>query len=143
MPEADFIIDERLRAGSVLLGEMPLSSAFLKDDSRFGWVVLVPRRADLRELVDLGDADMAMLVAEIRAVSAALQVVLAPDKLNVAAIGNIVEQLHVHVVARNRDDAAWPGTVWSAGPATPHAQGECERLATALRVTLGLMEPHP
>lgn len=143
MSPSAFTIDERLRAGSLLLAEMPLSSAFLKDDARFGWVVLVPRRPALRELVELDEADMTTLVAEIRAVSAALQAVLVPDKLNVAAIGNVVEQLHVHVVARRRDDAAWPGTVWAAGPAVPHAPGECERLAGRIRAALGLAEAQP
>jgi diadenosine tetraphosphate (Ap4A) HIT family hydrolase len=139
MPNA-FHLDPRLADGSFPLGNLPLSTLFLKDDARFAWVVLVPRRADMRELVDLAADDSAQLMSEIRAVSQALQAEVAHDKLNVAAIGNIVSQLHVHIVARSVDDAAWPGPVWGVGTAEAYTGETGQHLATRLKARLGLTE---
>ncbi len=117
---ASFALDSRLAADTATVAELALSRAVLMDDARFPWLILVPRRAAMTELVDLGDADLALLTVEIRLASAALRTLFAPDKLNVAAIGNIVPQLHVHVVARKHGDAAWPGPVWGFGIREPY-----------------------
>jgi diadenosine tetraphosphate (Ap4A) HIT family hydrolase len=85
------------------------------DNRAWPWVILVPRRAGLREIHELSPADRATLVEEVALASSALERLYAPDKLNVAAIGNLVPQLHVHVVARRRDDPAWPDPVWGSG----------------------------
>ncbi len=87
------------------------------NDARFPWLILVPRRNDLSELIDLDASDRATLMEEIAAVSAVLKSRPGVDKINIGALGNIVRQLHVHVVARSVGDAAWPGPVWGAGAA--------------------------
>ena len=90
------------------------------NDRRFPWVLLVPARTGAREIHDLGEGDRAVLVEEISRTGAALQKLFTPDKINVGAIGNIVPQLHVHVVARHLGDAAWPAPVWGFGTSEPY-----------------------
>lgn len=108
-------LDERLEAGSIEVVDWPLSQLRLKDDARFHWLLLVPRRVGAVELTDLEPADYAMLMAEVDAASRLVQAIAKPDKVNVAALGNVVAQLHVHVIARWRSDPAWPDPVWSHG----------------------------
>ncbi|GLK74402.1 HIT domain-containing protein [Ancylobacter dichloromethanicus] len=110
-----FVLDPRLETDSFPVAELKLATLRLMDDSRFPWVILVPRRPGLAELIDLDPADRAVLTGEIDAVSRALRSLTDCDKLNVAALGNMVRQLHVHVIARFEGDAAWPGAVWGAG----------------------------
>jgi diadenosine tetraphosphate (Ap4A) HIT family hydrolase len=93
----------------------------LMDDANHPWLILVPRVVDATELVDLDDARQATLTSEIARASRALQAVFKPDKLNVAALGNVVPQLHVHVIARFREDIAWPRPVWGTAAARPYA----------------------
>lgn len=112
---ADFVLHPRLAADSLPILDLPLCRVLLLNDSRFPWLLLVPRVAAAREILDLSAADRAQLTVETDAAAAALRAHSAPDKLNIAAIGNIVEQLHIHLVARYRGDAAWPGVVWGAG----------------------------
>src|SRR5690606_21774746 len=102
----------------------------------FPWLVLVPRVAGARELLDLSAADRARLTEEIVLAESALSQLFAPDKLNVGAIGNIVPQLHVHDVARRRDDAAWPGAVWGHGTPQPYAASPAETMRASLRDAL-------
>jgi diadenosine tetraphosphate (Ap4A) HIT family hydrolase len=128
----DFALDPTLSADTVLLGDLALSSALLMDDARFPWLILVPRRPGLSELTDLGPDDAATLMAEIRIAVGVMQALAGPDKVNVGALGNVVSQLHVHVVGRFRSDPAWPGPVWGQGvrtPYPPHARAQMvERL---------------
>lgn len=119
------------------LGELPLCRLLLMNDARFPWCILVPRRPGLRELHDLAGGDRSALLEEIDAVSRALQETAGAHKINVAALGNQVPQLHVHVIARQRDDAAWPGPVWGQGTAEPYAPGVLDDRVTALRRALG------
>lgn len=133
-----FQLDARLEADTRAVGELGLSRLLLMNDSRFPWLILVPRRAQARELVDLTEADHALLTAEIRQVSQALRELVPTDKLNVAALGNMVPQLHVHVIARTKRDAAWPGPVWGVGRAEPYDAAMAERLTAGLRARLGL-----
>lgn len=123
-----FTLDPRLAADCGLVGDLPLSRVLLMKDSRYDWLILVPRRAGVAELIDLDPATHDQLTAEIRTVCEALRRHAAPFKLNVAALGNMVRQLHVHIIARNTDDAAWPGPVWGVGAAVPH---EADALAAA------------
>jgi diadenosine tetraphosphate (Ap4A) HIT family hydrolase len=132
-PDGGFALDPRLAHDTVFVADWPLCRVLLMDDARFPWLVLVPRRAGLVELVDLDAADLARLMHEIRRALHALRRVVDCDKLNVGALGNIVRQLHVHVVARRRDDAAWPGPVWGHGPAQPHAPAARDARVAALR----------
>ena len=136
--EASFTLDPRLAQESVALGDLPLSRVLLVNDANYPWLILVPRRPNLVELIDLDDSGQATLMIEIARAARALKDITACDKLNVAALGNTVRQLHVHVIARRKDDAAGAQPVWGAVPARPYAAGERERLAGALRTSLGL-----
>jgi len=135
---ASFALDPRLAQESIVLGDLPLSRVLLTNDANYPWLVLVPRRPDLVELIDLDDAGQMTLMAEVARAARALKEVTACDKLNVAALGNTVRQLHVHVIARRNGDAAGAGPVWGAVPVRPYRPGERERLAEALRHALGL-----
>jgi diadenosine tetraphosphate (Ap4A) HIT family hydrolase len=131
-----FSLDPRLDADTIPLGRLPLSRVLLMNDARYPWLILVPERPDLIEIIDLPEADRAALIGEIAAASEALKALYGPDKLNVGALGNRVRQLHVHVLARFQSDAAWPGPVWGVGharPYPPHMAGvTADRLAAAL-----------
>jgi len=110
------VLDPRLEADSVFIADGPLSQLRLMDDARFPWLVLVPRVAGATEWIDLDGAAQRLLLAEINQAGSLLRAHFAPiDKLNIGALGNIVRQLHVHVVGRREGDAAWPGPVWGAG----------------------------
>lgn len=115
--DAGFQLDARLAADTVFVVDWELCRVLLMDDARFPWLVLVPRREGLAELDELTDRDRTQLLQEITRAMKALRGVAECDKLNVGALGNIVRQLHVHVVARREGDAAWPGPVWGHGPA--------------------------
>lgn len=112
-----FDLHPRLAADTVEVLQLPLCTLRLMDDARFPWLILVPMRAGVRELHALAAAERSQLMDEIVRCSQALEAVCAPDKLNVGALGNLVPQLHVHIVARRIDDAAWPGPVWGSGAA--------------------------
>ena len=116
-----FPLDPRLAADTHAIGDLALSSLLLMDDARFPWLILVPRIAGARELIDLDEADRRTLLTEITTVGRAFESLLRPDKLNVAALGNIVSQLHVHLVARFHADPAWPQPVWGNGERVPYA----------------------
>lgn len=127
--DADFALDPRLEADTLPLGELGLSSVRLMNDARFPWLVLVPRRAGLSELTDLAPVDAAALMDEIRIATRVMLALAEPDKVNVGALGNVVAQLHVHVVGRFRSDPAWPGPVWGSGPAKPYPAHAAAALA--------------
>ena len=131
-----FTLDPRLEAESIPLKELPLSKALLRDDARFPWVVLVPRRWGLTEIHELARDEREILMEEIAKVSAALRALPGAEKINVGALGNLVPQLHVHVVARHAGDAAWPGPVWGVGEREPYAPDALADLAAALRDVL-------
>ena len=131
-----FRLDPRLAADTHPIGDLPLSRLLLMDDARFPWLVLVPRIAGARELIDLGDGDQRALLAEIAAVGRAFELLLKPDKLNIAALGNVVAQLHVHMIARYTTDAAWPQPVWGRGERAAYAVAARQARIEALRETL-------
>lgn len=134
MPDASgFTPDPRLAADSVLVADGPLSQFRLMDDARFPWLVLVPRRTGASEWIDLPDRDQRLLLEEVNLAGHLLRAVAAVEKLNIGALGNIVRQLHVHVVGRRSDDPAWPGPVWGSGPAQPYAAGPREQRLAELR----------
>lgn len=131
----DFSLDPRLRADTHPVGDLALCSVLLMDDARFPWLILVPRRPSVSELTDLNEADAAALTGEIRLTARVIQSLAKPDKVNVAALGNVVEQLHVHVIARFRSDPAWPSPVWGHGerkPYPPHARAQILERAAQL-----------
>jgi diadenosine tetraphosphate (Ap4A) HIT family hydrolase len=116
----DFTLDSRLAADTLPIGDLPLCSALLLDDARFPWFVLVPRRAGVTDVTDLSDGDAAALMGEVRIATRVMIELAKPDKVNVGALGNVVSQLHVHVVGRFRSDPAWPGPVWGHGSRAPY-----------------------
>ncbi len=128
-----FELHPRLTTDCERLCELGLSTALLARDRRFHWVILVPRIAGLRDLHDVPAAHRAALFDEIEQVSAALKRIVEADKINVAALGNQVPQLHIHVIARRTDDPAWPDPVWSA-PAADAPLAGAELAARATRI---------
>ena len=116
----DFALDSRLAADTVPVGDLPLCAVLLMNDARFPWLILVPRLPAASELTDLSAEDGAALMEEIRLASAVMLDLAQPDKVNVGALGNVVPQLHVHVVGRFRSDPAWPGPVWGFGARQPY-----------------------
>jgi len=107
----------QLDKDTVPICDLPLSRLLLSKDANYPWLILVPRRADTVEIIDLDPADRARLMTEIGQISETLKDITRCDKLNVAALGNQVPQLHVHIIARRKSDAAWPRPVWGAAPA--------------------------
>ena len=123
----------QLEQDTAPLGALPLSRVLVIKDANYPWLLLVPRRAAVSELVDLGEAEQAQLMTEVAHASRALKTFTSCDKLNVAALGNVVPQLHVHVVARRIGDAAWPKPVWGAAPAKAYEAGELAQFIATLR----------
>jgi len=117
---SEFFLDQRLAAVTVLALDLPLSRVLVMDDSRYPWLVLVPRRPLLTEAFELEPVDRMMLVEELAIASSQHKALTKCHKINVANLGNVVPQLHIHVIARNPGDAAWPGPVWGQGEATPY-----------------------
>lgn len=133
----DLVLHERLAADTVALADWPLCRVLLMNDASYPWLILVPRRPDLKEIHDLDAAGRAQLTEEICRASRALQSSFAPDKINVGALGNLVPQFHVHVIARFRSDPAWPGPVWGARPAVAYEAGALQARRAALMAALG------
>lgn len=131
-----FVLDPRLAGDTLSVGELQLSRVLLFDDARYPWVILVPRRAGIREIHHLAPAERFMLLDESCRVAAALEQLYAPDKLNIGALGNLVPQLHLHHVARYRDDPAWPGPVWGHSARQPYADSEARARVDEIRGVL-------
>jgi diadenosine tetraphosphate (Ap4A) HIT family hydrolase len=132
MSEIGWSLHPQLHAETVPVCDLALSRLLAMNDANFPWLILVPRRASVSEIIDLGD-EQSMLMNEISLVSRALKDETRCDKLNVAAIGNMVPQLHVHVVARRKDDVAWPKPVWGAVPRRAYEADAMERFIAAIR----------
>ena len=131
-----FVLDERLAADSLFLADGPLSQVRLMDDARWPWIVLVPRVDGASEWIDLDGNQQRLLLAEINLVSRRLRAEPGVDKLNLGALGNVVRQLHVHLVGRHADDAAWPGPVWGSGPMQRFGADQREARVAAWRQRL-------
>jgi len=128
-----FAPDPRLAGDTVLVAEGPLSQLRLMDDARFPWLVLVPRVPGAEEWIDLSGDQQRLLLAEINLAGRLLRGLGPVHKLNIGALGNIVRQLHVHVLARQEGDAAWPGPVWGAGQRQPYVASARDALVSSLR----------
>jgi diadenosine tetraphosphate (Ap4A) HIT family hydrolase len=115
-----FQLDSRLEADTIPVGDLALCSVLLLNDARFPWFVLVPRIDGVSELTDLSEEQSVQLMQEIRIATRVMLELSKPDKVNVGALGNIVTQLHVHVIGRFRSDPAWPGPVWGHGTKAPY-----------------------
>jgi len=127
----------QLERDTVGLGDLPLARVLVNNDANYPWLILVPRRPDIVEVIDLDNAAQARLMTEVTRVARALRDVTSCHKLNIAALGNMVPQLHVHVIARFRHDAAWPNPVWNVVPRRAYRRAELETFITPLRAKLG------
>lgn len=115
-----FRLHPRLDQDTAPIADLALCRLRLMNDARYPWLILVPAKPDLRELHDLAASDRSLLMDEICQASQALERLFQPDKINVGALGNLVPQLHIHVIARRSGDPAWPGPVWGHGEASPY-----------------------
>ena len=131
-----FQLHPRLAADTFHLGDFPLCRVLLMNDAQYPWLVLVPRRADLREVHELTEADQQQLLRESSWVSRQLDEALQAEKMNVANLGNVVNQLHWHVVARFVDDPAWPAPIWGRNPVVPYNDEERRETLAILKAAL-------
>jgi len=115
MTTGEFVLDPRLAADTAVLGDWSLSRVLLMNDRRYPWLILVPRRAGASEAIDLDEASQHLLWREVMVAAHLLKSETSCRKINIGALGNVVQQLHVHIVARNEGDEAWPGPVWGQG----------------------------
>jgi len=141
MTDRDFALDPRLQNDTRHVASLALCEVLLMDDTRFPWLVLVPRRAGMSEICDLSPDEQAALWREVTLASQALRALAPFDKLNLGALGNIVRQLHVHVVGRREGDAAWPGPVWGSGSASRYDEQARAALLDRLRAALDASGP--
>lgn len=136
-----FRLHDRLDADTTAVGRLDLCLVRLMDNRHWPWVILVPARPEVVEIHHLDPADRTRLIEEIARVSATLEGLFRPDKINVGALGNVVPQLHVHVIARRAGDPAWPGPVWGSGHAEPYAPADRDALVLRLRDALAVTQP--
>ena len=129
----EFVLHPRLKADTLFVADWGLSRILLMNDGRYAWLVLVPRRAGAVELFDLSGPDRAMLMEEMTRAATLLKTIAPAAKINIAALGNLVAQLHVHVVSRSPADPAWPGPVWGHSPAVPYEAAARDALIGAIR----------
>jgi diadenosine tetraphosphate (Ap4A) HIT family hydrolase len=137
-----FKADSAFEAGSVVVGDWPLCQVRLQDDARFPWLILIPRRAGLYEIEDLTPAERADLMAEVVRAGETVRMLgqaagRPVQKLNVAALGNVTAQLHVHVVGRRHDDGLWPDPVWGRGEASPYGANGLQSVLSRIRLSSG------
>jgi len=131
-----FILATRLQEDTWLSGDFPLSRLLLSNDSNYPWFILVPRREGISELFQLDDVDQPLMWAETTALAGVLKELFTADKMNVATLGNVVSQLHMHVIARYASDAAWPGPVWGKHPAKPYSEADVQVIRDKLKAVL-------
>ena len=123
----EWVLDQKLADDSVFVVDWPLSQLRLIDDSRFPWLVLVPRVSNIEEIFQLSDEDQQQLLQESSQLAKVLSTSFKADKLNVAALGNVVRQLHVHHIVRYVDDCCYPSPVWGVGEAVPYTDAELQK----------------
>lgn len=131
-----FALDQRLQQDTLVIGDFPLCRLLLSNDSNYPWFILVPRINGISEVFHLDVADQQKLWEETTGLAQLLNDGLGADKMNIGALGNVVSQLHVHVIVRKRDDAAWPAPVWGKHPARPYMQEQVVALRARLRELL-------
>ncbi|WP_343313197.1 HIT family protein [Brucella sp. BE17] len=131
-----FKLDNRLDADTFSVALLGLSELRLMNDRRWPWLILVPQRADLTEIHDMTPLDQTLLTFEAGIAAQALKSVSQCQKINTGALGNIVRQLHFHIIARNEGDAGWPGPVWGFGTREPYDEQEAHKLIADIRTAL-------
>jgi diadenosine tetraphosphate (Ap4A) HIT family hydrolase len=133
MPDSAWSLHPQLEKDTIDIGDLPLSRVLVIRDANYPWLLLVPRRPEAVEIIDLDEVEQAQLMTETSRAARALKDVTKCDKLNIAALGNVVPQLHIHVIARRKQDAAWPRPVWGVAPPVPHDAEEVQNFISALR----------
>ena len=133
MPDSAWSLHPQLKKDTIDIGDLPLSRLLVIRDANYPWLLLVPRRPDAVEIIDLDEVEQAQLMTEVSRAARSLKDITKCDKLNIAALGNMVPQLHVHIIARRTNDAAWPRPVWGVAPAVAHDAGEVQHFISALR----------
>lgn len=137
MPE-EFSLHQRLTADTIAVGDLALCRVLLMNDANYPWLILVPRRPHIREVFELSVGEQGLLWGEVTDVGEKLMQAFDGHKLNIAALGNQVPQLHVHVIVRQETDPAWPGPVWGAVPAEAYPEDAAEQRCDELREMFGL-----
>lgn len=127
----------QLLKDTLKIGQFELSDVLLMDDERYPWVILVPRRVNVREIHQLAESEQQQMLKESSFVAKTMTQLFSAHKMNVAALGNMVEQLHLHHVARFTSDAAWPKPVWGIGEATPYSEVAAKAMLSQLKRVLG------
>ena len=130
---SDWSLHSQLKKDTIDIGDLPLCRVLVIKDAHYPWLLLVPRREGAVEIIDLDEVAQAQLMTEVSRVARDLKEITKCDKLNIAALGNLVPQLHVHVIARRSNDAAWPRPVWGVMPPLAHDAEEVQSFINALR----------
>ena len=131
-----FELHERLKKDTFPVAPLDVSLLLLMNDRSLPWFILVPQRESIRELDELSREDRAAVMEEVALLSQVLRHLYNPDKINVGALGNLVPQLHVHVLGRYQTDRAWPGPIWGTGPPAPYTQEEADAVCARVREAL-------
>ncbi|WP_395763831.1 HIT domain-containing protein [Stutzerimonas balearica] len=131
-----FVLDARLAQDTLTIGDFPLCRLLLMNDANYPWFILVPRREEVSELFQLDVGDQQLLWREATALAEIVKDTFGADKMNVATLGNVVSQLHVHVIARRKDDASWPSPVWGRLPAKPYSDERVAEIRHKLKLVL-------
>jgi diadenosine tetraphosphate (Ap4A) HIT family hydrolase len=131
-----FVLDQRLLNDTLPVGDFPLCRLLLSNDSQYPWFILVPRRADISEVFQLSGSEQAQLWKETTLLSETLDQLFDAEKMNVAALGNVVSQLHMHVIVRHKGDPAWPAPVWGKHPAVPYSREQAVEVIARLKTVL-------
>ncbi|MDH1054619.1 HIT family protein [Aquipseudomonas alcaligenes] len=131
-----FTLDSRLQQDTLVMGDFPLCRLLLMNDANYPWFILVPRREAVSELFQLDTADQQQLWLETTRLAETLKDAFVADKMNVATLGNVVSQLHMHVIVRRREDQAWPAPVWGRHPARAYEAAEIFAIRERLRLVL-------
>lgn len=136
MYEQHYQLHSRLKQDTFFIMDLALSQLLLMNDQRFPWLILVPKRSLIKELYELEQSDQNQLLLEITQISKLFQEKYAADKINIAALGNIVPQLHIHIIARLKQDPAWPSPVWGFEKPTPYSSSTAENLINDIKSLL-------
>ena len=137
-----FTLHPQLSADTFVVGDFPLCRLLLMNDAGYPWFILVPRRPEVREIFELSDDDQQQLLRESSQLSRVIKTEFSADKLNVAALGNMVPQLHVHHIVRYQTDQAWPKPVWDLHPASPYQSAGAAKICQRLAPLLNDLTPH-
>ena len=132
-----FKLDTTLNKDCTILGHFDLCTLLLMNDANYPWCILVPQRADITEIYQLSDEDQQQLTRESSLLASTMNSLFQADKINIAALGNVVKQLHIHHVARYQDDLCWPAPIWGKNPVKPYTSGAEEQIAKQLLDALG------